>query len=108
VNSRAVARIGSGAAVAAGAAWALLAQDRLSVLRVRTASGGWITVPELKQRWTSGTPLMMIDVREPEEFVGPLGHLPGARNIPMADLPAHLGELKNAAHHDNRARLQNG
>jgi uncharacterized membrane protein YdjX (TVP38/TMEM64 family)/rhodanese-related sulfurtransferase len=64
------------------------------VLRVRVASGGWTTVPELKQRWASGTPLTLIDVREPEEFAGPLGHLPGARNIPMAHLPAHLDEIK--------------
>lgn len=64
------------------------------VLRVRTASGGWTTVPDLKQRRASGTPLRLIDVREPEEFTGPLGHLLGARNIPMAHLPTHLDEIK--------------
>lgn len=34
-----------------------------------------------------------IDVREAEEF--DLGHLPGVRNIPMAEVPFHLDELLN-------------
>ena len=33
------------------------------------------------------------DVRGPDEFAGPLGHIQGARNIPLADLPPRLPEL---------------
>lgn len=29
----------------------------------------------------------IIDVREPDEFVGELGHLPGAELVPLATLP---------------------
>lgn len=31
--------------------------------------------------------LRVIDVREPAEFVGELGHLPGAELVPLATLP---------------------
>lgn len=34
---------------------------------------------------------LLLDVRTPEEFAD--GHLPGARNIPVGDLSARLGEL---------------
>ncbi len=30
----------------------------------------------------------LVDVREPDEFVGPLGHIPGAELVPLATLPA--------------------
>ncbi len=32
--------------------------------------------------------LRLIDVREPDEFVGPLGHIEGAELVPLATLPA--------------------
>jgi len=41
----------------------------------------------------SGEPLL-IDVRGAEEFTGPLGHIPGARNIPLGELPARIEELE--------------
>jgi len=34
---------------------------------------------------------VVIDVREPAEYVA--GHVPGARLIPLGNLPAHLREL---------------
>jgi rhodanese-related sulfurtransferase len=34
---------------------------------------------------------LLIDVREPEEWEA--GHAPGARHIPLAQLPDHMGEL---------------
>ena len=67
---------------------------------LRPAQSGWLTVDELGRRLSSGPPVLVIDVREPDEFVGPLGHIPGARNIPLAELPARLAELPLA---DNRA-----
>ena len=35
----------------------------------------------------------LIDVREPREFSGPLGHIKGARLIPLAELSKRSGEL---------------
>ena len=35
----------------------------------------------------------VIDVRKADDFIGPLGHIPGARNIPLEELSARLQEL---------------
>jgi rhodanese-related sulfurtransferase len=35
----------------------------------------------------------VIDVRGADEFTGPLGHIDGARNVPLPELSAHLPEL---------------
>lgn len=35
----------------------------------------------------------MIDVRQPEEYVGELGHVAGAELIPLGTLPDHLDQL---------------
>lgn len=40
--------------------------------------------------------VQVVDVREEREFVGPLGHIRGARLIPLADLGARLAELDRA------------
>ncbi|MBX3498458.1 MAG: MBL fold metallo-hydrolase [Alphaproteobacteria bacterium] len=37
--------------------------------------------------------VQVLDVREPEEFDGPLGHIPGAILIPLGQLKARTGEL---------------
>ena len=37
--------------------------------------------------------LQIVDVRSPREFSGDLGHLPGARLVPLDQLPRRLGEL---------------
>jgi len=37
--------------------------------------------------------IAVIDVRGPDEFVGPLGHIPNARNVPVAELPHRIHEL---------------
>jgi sulfur dioxygenase len=37
--------------------------------------------------------VQIVDVREPEEFNGPLGHVPGARLIPLGMLTARADEL---------------
>lgn len=50
-----------------------------------------ITVEQLAGR--NGTPL--IDVRERDEFAG--GHVPGAVNLPMSELPGRLEELPGEA-----------
>ncbi len=35
---------------------------------------------------TLGSEVRRIDVREPDEYTGPLGHLPGAELVPLATL----------------------
>jgi rhodanese-related sulfurtransferase len=35
----------------------------------------------------------VIDVRGPDEFTGPLGHIASARNIPVAELDTRLADL---------------
>jgi glyoxylase-like metal-dependent hydrolase (beta-lactamase superfamily II)/rhodanese-related sulfurtransferase len=37
--------------------------------------------------------VQILDVREPEEFIGPLGHIRGAVLIPLGDLAERTGEL---------------
>jgi rhodanese-related sulfurtransferase len=39
--------------------------------------------------------VQVIDVREPEEFNGPLGHVPGARLVPLGKLNEEVKTLKN-------------
>ena len=41
--------------------------------------------------------LQVIDVRQPEEFAGALGHLPGALCIPLAQLGGQLAQLDRDA-----------
>ena len=53
----------------------------------------WIEVNELKQRLDRGDPVTVLDVRGPEEFTGPLGHIANARNIPITELNSRLAEL---------------
>src|ERR671934_592208 len=40
--------------------------------------------------------VQIVDVREPDEFNGPLGHVPGARLIPLATLTARADELSKS------------
>ncbi len=54
------------------------------------------TVPpdEAKRRIESAGALAL-DVREPEEYTGELGHIPESRLIPVAELSSRLGELES-------------
>jgi rhodanese-related sulfurtransferase len=53
----------------------------------------WIEARELERRLEGGEALTVIDVRGPDEFTGPLGHIPTARNFPVAELGGRLSEL---------------
>jgi uncharacterized membrane protein YdjX (TVP38/TMEM64 family)/rhodanese-related sulfurtransferase len=62
-------------------------------------SFAWIEGNALKRRLDDGEAVTVIDVRGPDEFTGPLGHIASARNIPVAELDtklADLAELKRA------------
>jgi rhodanese-related sulfurtransferase len=50
-----------------------------------------ITASELRRAEERGKRPTLIDVRTPEEFAA--GHLPGARNIPVEELPRRLTEI---------------
>ncbi|OYV83817.1 MAG: hypothetical protein B7X04_02780 [Parcubacteria group bacterium 21-54-25] len=62
-----------------------------------------ISVQEAHQRFI-GEKCLLIDVRTPEEFAA--GHPAGARNIPLAELPAHVDKLTE--HHEIYLICQSG
>lgn len=52
-----------------------------------------ISVKEAKEQIESGA--FVLDVRQAPEFIGELGHIKGAKLIPLNELPNHLEELQN-------------
>lgn len=44
----------------------------------------------------AGDQVQVIDVREPAEFTGGLGHIPGARLLPLAQLASRIAEIDKA------------
>lgn len=50
-----------------------------------------VPVVPVNELLTRPADAILLDVREPEEYV--TGHLPGARNLPQADLASRAGEL---------------
>lgn len=57
----------------------------------------WVDVLTLRGQLAADPAPLVIDVRGPDEFVGPLGHIAGARNIPLPELAAHRDEIARAA-----------
>jgi uncharacterized membrane protein YdjX (TVP38/TMEM64 family) len=53
----------------------------------------WLSTQDLRHRLGAAPQPTIVDVRNPDEFAGPLGHLPNAKNIPLTELPARLSEL---------------
>jgi uncharacterized membrane protein YdjX (TVP38/TMEM64 family)/rhodanese-related sulfurtransferase len=66
------------------------------VRRLRGAkSTRWIEARALAaELGTTKSRVPMIDVRDREEFTGATGHVAGARNIPLAELPQQLADLQ--------------
>jgi rhodanese-related sulfurtransferase len=54
----------------------------------------WIGPGELRDRLDRGEHPLVLDVRGPDEFEGPLGHIEGARNLPLAELSRHIPEIR--------------
>jgi rhodanese-related sulfurtransferase len=52
-----------------------------------------IEVNELASRIEGSSGIVVIDVRGPDEFAGPLGHIAGAKNLPVGELALRLHEL---------------
>ena len=61
---------------------------------LRLSFGGlWEIEPAVLAERLANAPLQLVDVREPHEFDDVLGHVPGARLLPLAELAARSGEL---------------
>ena len=56
-----------------------------------TFAGLWQIAPAALEEVLGA--VQVVDVREPDEFAGPLGHVPGARSIPLGALAERIGEL---------------
>jgi sulfur dioxygenase len=56
-----------------------------------TFAGFWEVQPDWLEEHLKA--VQILDVREPDEFNGPLGHIPGARLLPLGDLSARAPEL---------------
>ena len=52
----------------------------------RTKEPAWIETMELQQRLAAGMPLVIVDVRQPEEFAAPPGDLPALSTCRSASL----------------------
>lgn len=68
---------------------------------------GWISPEDLAAHMTE---TLIVDVRGPGEFTGPLGHIDGARNMPLDTIPGetaallqHTGPIVLVCHTDRRS-----
>ena len=57
-----------------------------------TFAGIWEVQPQLARGARCGD-VQIVDVREPDEFNGPLGHVPGAKLMPLGSLNGQQREL---------------
>jgi glyoxylase-like metal-dependent hydrolase (beta-lactamase superfamily II)/rhodanese-related sulfurtransferase len=55
---------------------------------------------EVSARLAASDPPLLLDVREPDEFRGELGHIAGARLIPLRELSERTGELADYKNRD--------
>jgi uncharacterized membrane protein YdjX (TVP38/TMEM64 family)/rhodanese-related sulfurtransferase len=62
------------------------------IRRLRTPP--MLAVEALKIQLESGAHVQVLDVRPAADFNGEWGHIPGARSVPLEDLPGRLGELE--------------
>jgi sulfur dioxygenase len=70
-----------------------LAADPTWALLHYSFAGVWEIDPHgLEER---APEVQILDVREPDEFTGPLGHFPGAILIPLGELAGRAGELSH-------------
>ena len=82
-------------ALLALAALAALALVTTAVRRYREGRPERIEADELQSMLRNDERAEIIDVRSPGEFDGPLGHIDGARNIPVGELEDRLDQLQD-------------
>ena len=58
------------------------------IRQLKKQAAGFVSLNDLQAILRSDQRPLIIDVREPDEFEGPLGHIEGAINLPLAQLPA--------------------
>lgn len=51
---------------------------------------------EIAMAKDDGEEFLIVDVREPFEYHGELGHVPGSLNIPMQEIPDRIDLFRNA------------
>lgn len=61
--------------------------------RPAVAASGWIEAEALSAKLATAPVPLVVDVRGPDEFIGPLGHIQGAVNVPMPELGARMPEF---------------
>ena len=64
------------------------------VTRMRRGAVAWIEPDELRRQSERCPGVTVLDVRGSDEFTGALGHIPGAINIPLAELEGRLDDLR--------------
>ncbi len=62
-----------------------------------------LPVESLKQQLDAGADVLVLDVRVAADYSGEMGHVAGARNLPLEALPARLAELD--AHRSRPVRI---
>ena len=71
--------------------------DEPTWARVRSSFGGlWEIDPQALAEVAPAGRVQIVDVREPAEYHGPLGHIPNALLIPLGSLQARLATLDRA------------
>jgi rhodanese-related sulfurtransferase len=63
------------------------------VFGTKSAGLNWLDIAEVKSRLDD---VLLVDVRQPEEYHAPPGHLPGAINVPLADVSARADEIASS------------
>ena len=61
--------------------------------------GPMLDINQFRQRIDAANGLLVLDVRTAEEFVGELGHIEGAVNIPVEELQQRMAELGDHLEH---------
>jgi uncharacterized membrane protein YdjX (TVP38/TMEM64 family) len=61
---------------------------------VRRFKAAVMITPETLGALLGGDDILLVDVRDASDFEGEAGHVPAARNIPLADLGSRIGELE--------------
>jgi rhodanese-related sulfurtransferase len=61
--------------------------------RPEPAPAEWVDPDQLAALLRGPAPPVVIDVRGPDEFTGPLGHIGTARNIPLDQIDRHAADL---------------
>src|SRR5262252_9558680 len=61
--------------------------------RRASSKPSWIEPMALAARIEGDAALIVLDLRGPDEFTGPLGHISEAKNLPLNELPTQLSNL---------------